>query len=142
MCNSIATIADLAAADLEEIQQETSEAIRGARLQVRTAKVAGARTKLEHDRNALAQAEAAAREAEAAATVARGFAQSETDLKETEVQIGRIEGMLERLIKRLIPTDEVVGFVEEIELSAQGIDVGAAIIRQNSGAMTTVELAR
>ena len=38
--------------------------------------------------------------------------------------------------------DEVVGFVEEIELSAQGIDVGAAIIRQNSGAMTTVELAR
>ncbi len=116
--------------------------MRGARLQVRTAKVAGARTKLEYDRNALAQAEAAAREAEAAATVARGFAQSETDLKETEVQIGRIEGMLERLIKRLIPTDEVVGFVEEIELSAQGIDVGAAIIRQNSGAMTTVELAR
>ena len=67
-------MADLTAADLEEIQQETSEAMRGARLQVRTAKVAEARAKLEHDRNSLAQAEAAAREAEAAATVARGFA--------------------------------------------------------------------
>ena len=72
---------------LEEIQQETSEAMRGARLQVRTAKVAEARTKLEHDRNALAQAEAAAREAEAAAAVARECAQSEADLKETKDRI-------------------------------------------------------
>jgi len=189
-------MADLTAADLEEIQQETSEAMRGARLQVRTAKVAEARAKLEHDRNSLAQAEAAAREVEAAATVARECAQSETGLKETEdqiateqaaitarfakiaeeqvardakrasgarsaaalqmmvenavaeedmlleAQIGRFEGMLERLKKRLIPTDKVVESVEEFELSAQGTNVGAAIIGLNSGAMTTVELAR
>ena len=80
-------MADLTAADPEEIQQETSEAMRGARLQVRTAKIAEARAKLEHDRNSLAQAEAAAREVEAAATVARECAQSETGLKETEDQI-------------------------------------------------------
>ena len=77
-CNPIATMADLAAADLEEIQQGTSEATREERLQGRIARIAEAQTQLEHDRKALAQAESDA-----------AVARSESDLKEAEDQIAK-----------------------------------------------------
>ena len=187
-CSSIATMADLAAAELEEIQQGTSEALRRVRLQERNARIEEARTKLQRDREALDQAEAAA-------SVAREREQNESDLKDMEDQIAieqaaitarleqiaeeqdardanrasgatskvalqvikenaaaakdmmledkisQIEDMLTQLKKALIPPDEVVGFVEEFDLPARGTDVGAAIIGQSSGLMTTVQLA-
>ena len=181
-------LADLAAAEIEKIQQGTSEALRRVRLQERNARIEEARTKLQRDREALDQAEAAA-------SVAREREQNESDLKDMEDQIAieqaaitarleqiaeeqdardakrasgapskvalqvikenaaaandmmledkisQIEDMLTQLKKALIPPDEVVGFVEEFDLPARGTDVGAAIIGQSSGLMTTVQLA-
>ena len=178
-CNSIATMADLAAADLEEIQQGTSEATREERLQGRIARIAEAQTQLEHDRKALAQAEsdaavarsesdlkkaedqiakeqaaikarfaeiaeeqvardekrASGAQSAAALQVIKENAAAENDML-LEAQIGRFEDILERLKKRLIPTDEVVGYVEEIELSAEAEFV-AELARQ--GCSRTME---